>query len=202
MARHRLALLIALAGAAGVANGADAQGFVDPVKPWPGAPGRSGPSPDEIINSLSPHAANAGPRGIRLRPQNAPSSSTSFSVGFSSGSADLSNEARATLDQVGGILADGNSGGAKVLIEGHSDTVGNRAANLALSQRRASAVQQYLVTMFGIAPDRVKSVGVGPDQLLVATPDQTPEARNRRASIAILAPSRPPAAAVQPPAKP
>lgn len=193
-ASHRLALLVALIGSVAVADGAAAQSFVDPVKPWPGPPG--GPGSDQIIHSLTPPDARYS-RGIRLT-----SPSTPFTVGFSTGSADLSNGARVTLDQVGEILADSASAGSRILIEGHSDTVGNRDANLALSQQRAAAVQQYLVSKFDIAADRIETIGVGTDHLLVATHDHTPEARNRRVSIMILAPNQPPASAAQPPSKP
>jgi OOP family OmpA-OmpF porin len=201
MASRCPVLLIALAISVGVANGAAAQPSVDPVTPWPGAPGRNGPTQDEIINSLTPHGGHYA-RGIRPGDASRASASASLTIGFPSGSARLTNEARATLDGVGKILAERASAGDRFLIEGHSDTVGNQAANLALSQRRAEAVTQYLESKFGIAADRLETIGVGPDHLLVATTDRTPEARNRRVSITIIAPPPTPASPVQPQARP
>ena len=51
------------------------------------------------------------------------------------------------------------------LIVGHADAVGDRLANLTLSQKRAEAVQRALVTTFGITPTRVIAVGLGEEQL-------------------------------------
>jgi len=202
MARCRVAALVALVGSIGAADAAVFPSSVDPVKPWPG-PGSGGLTTDQIINSLRPAGPGAGyTRGIRSPSAQPPSSATSVTVGFSSGSAELSNEARATLNQAGKMLADHASAGSRILVEGHSDTVGARAANLALSERRASAVQQYLVSKFGIAQDRLETVGFGADSLLVATPAQTPEARNRRVSISVLDKPQPAPTTAQPPAEP
>jgi OOP family OmpA-OmpF porin len=53
-------------------------------------------------------------------------------------------------------------------IEGHTDSVGGRAGNLILSQRRAQAVADYLVAM-GVARDRLEINGYGPDRPLPGT---------------------------------
>ena len=71
----------------------------------------------------------------------------------------------------------------RFMIEGHTDTVGRRDLNLDLSERRAQAVRQYLISNFGIDPARLNAAGRGQDDLLIQTPDQTPEARNRRVQI-------------------
>jgi len=47
----------------------------------------------------------------------------------------------------------------------------------------SAAVASYLETKFGIAANRLQAVGVGEADLLVPTPDQTPELRNRRVHI-------------------
>ena len=74
----------------------------------------------------------------------------------------------------------------RFLIEGHTDTVGDRAANQSLSERRAAAVVGYLVTKFHIPAERLSAKGLGEDALLVPTPDQTPERRNRRVHVVNL----------------
>jgi outer membrane protein OmpA-like peptidoglycan-associated protein len=53
----------------------------------------------------------------------------------------------------------------KFLIVGHTDAVGDRKSNLTLSQKRADAVREALVTTFGISPARIFSVGLGEEQL-------------------------------------
>src|SRR6478752_1650752 len=69
----------------------------------------------------------------------------------------------------------------KFLIVGHTDAVGDRKSNLTLSQKRADAVRDALVTTFGIAPARIVSVGLGEEQLQNRkNPDA---AANRRVQI-------------------
>ena len=48
-----------------------------------------------------------------------------------------------------------------VVVEGHTDAVGSDTYNLQLSQRRAAAVKDYLVSVHGIAAGRLKDVGFG-----------------------------------------
>ena len=71
-------------------------------------------------------------------------------------------------------------------IEGHTDTVGPKDYSRALSERRAEAVVAYIRQKSGIDDSRLVSVGLGSDPLLVPTPDQTPEARNRRVKVVNL----------------
>jgi outer membrane protein OmpA-like peptidoglycan-associated protein len=47
------------------------------------------------------------------------------------------------------------------VVEGHTDAIGTDAYNIELSQRRAAAVKQYLVTVHGIEPERLKHIGFG-----------------------------------------
>ena len=50
-------------------------------------------------------------------------------------------------------------------IEGHTDSVGTRTSNLALSQRRAQSVADFLVAM-GVGRERLEVMGYGPDRPL------------------------------------
>jgi outer membrane protein OmpA-like peptidoglycan-associated protein len=68
-------------------------------------------------------------------------------------------------------------------IEGHTDTVGTPAMNKALSDRRAAAVASYLESKFSVAAARLETVGLGETDLLVPTPPQTAEPRNRRVRV-------------------
>ncbi|MHB2168710.1 OmpA family protein [Alsobacter sp. R-9] len=69
----------------------------------------------------------------------------------------------------------------KFLIVGHTDATGGREFNLKLSEQRAAAVVEALVTTFGIAQSRLISVGLGEEQLQDRThPDA---AVNRRVQI-------------------
>jgi outer membrane protein OmpA-like peptidoglycan-associated protein len=62
-------------------------------------------------------------------------------------------------------------------IEGHTDSIGGRAMNLALSQRRAQSVASFLVGM-GVARERLEVMGYGPDRPLPGL--RTTDGENRR----------------------
>lgn len=118
-------------------------------------------------------------RGVKPRPT-AAKPQASLIVLFASGSADLTGDGRAQLDQVGIALKDARLNGAHFRIEGHTDTKGDAATNQALSERRARAVVSYLVAQHGLDRGRFQAVGMGKQGLAVQTPDQTDEPRNRR----------------------
>jgi outer membrane protein OmpA-like peptidoglycan-associated protein len=71
---------------------------------------------------------------------------------------------------------------AKIRVIGHTDTVGSKAYNLALSKRRAETVKSFLVAN-GIPAAGITTEGVGFADLLVPTPPGVPELKNRRAQI-------------------
>jgi outer membrane protein OmpA-like peptidoglycan-associated protein len=67
------------------------------------------------------------------------------------------------------------------LIEGHTDAVGSRGANQALSEARAASLARVLVRYFGVPRRAVETIGYGEDYLLVPTPYA--EWRNRRVTL-------------------
>ena len=74
---------------------------------------------------------------------------------------DLSPEAQATLRQQAALLQ--NYPQVVVTIEGHADERGTREYNLALGERRADAVRNYL-TALGVSPDRVTVISYGKER--------------------------------------
>jgi OOP family OmpA-OmpF porin len=66
-----------------------------------------------------------------------------------------------------------------VIVEGYTDGVGSRAANLALAQRRARWVMDYLVTK-GVAAERITAVARGESGILCADRSAACQSRNRR----------------------
>jgi outer membrane protein OmpA-like peptidoglycan-associated protein len=54
--------------------------------------------------------------------------------------------------------------GWRLLIKGHTDSIGKADYNLRLSQRRADSVRAALVNQYGIAPDRLETQGLGSSQ--------------------------------------
>lgn len=151
---------------------------------------QSSPSPEQIIKSLTPTSASGATRGIRIAPgathaSQTPASapSVSLTVNFPTGSSELTPDARRVLDNLGRALSDQTLASYRFRIEGHTDTVGTREYNKELSERRAAAVVDYLATNFRVDPNRVQAVGMGENGLLIPTPDQTPEPRNRRVQV-------------------
>jgi outer membrane protein OmpA-like peptidoglycan-associated protein len=72
------------------------------------------------------------------------------------------------------------------IIKGHTDDVGEEAANRKLSQERAESVRAVLISL-GIAPERIKAIGYGESAPKVR--GQTVEARalNRRVEVELVA---------------
>jgi OmpA-OmpF porin, OOP family len=70
-------------------------------------------------------------------------------------------------------------------IEGHTDSYGGDGANLALSQKRADAVKQYLVSNLHIDPSRVHAVGYGETRPVANNETEEGRARNRRIDVII-----------------
>lgn len=71
--------------------------------------------------------------------------------------------------------------GYKILIVGHTDAKGNRKYNLELSQKRADAIRDALVTTFQVAPNRLVALGLGAEQL--RDPKHPDAAINRRVQL-------------------
>lgn len=127
-------------------------------------------------------------------------------ITFDTAKARIRPRSRKTLDKAAATLRE--YAGIRIRIEGHTDDRGKRDKNLTLSQKRADAVKWYLVDK-GIAPDRIDTVGHGPD--VPVDPKKTAKARakNRRIEFHIVfqSPSAPvpvpvPAAPVEPPPLP
>jgi len=74
---------------------------------------------------------------------------------------------------------------AKVVIEGHTDNVGNDAYNLNLSAERARAVQQYLLANMGLVEDRVQALGYGEERPIANNDTDEGRVQNRRIDVVI-----------------
>ena len=74
---------------------------------------------------------------------------------------------------------------ASVVVEGHTDANGSDSANLILSQDRADAVKQYIVTNFGRNPELISSIGYGEAKPVATNETAEGRARNRRIDLII-----------------
>ena len=98
-------------------------------------------------------------------------------VEFESGSTNLTPMGLGILDDMAGVLQ--RVGNKPVLITGHTDNVGNSTANLALSNKRAEAVKQYLIGR-NINASRLSTTGKGDSDPIASNDNEEGRTRNRR----------------------
>lgn len=99
-------------------------------------------------------------------------------VFFTVDSTTLTQEAQAVLRQQAVWLM--NNPGYTAIVEGHADEQGTREYNLGLSERRANAAKDFLVTQ-GVAPNRLLVNFYGKDRPVAVCPDESCWSQNRRA---------------------
>lgn len=99
-------------------------------------------------------------------------------VFFAVDQSNLSGEATATLQGQANWLNTNTD--YAVIVEGHADEQGTREYNLALGARRASAVQNYLISQ-GVASNRIRTVSYGKERPIEVCSDEACYSRNRRA---------------------
>jgi outer membrane protein OmpA-like peptidoglycan-associated protein len=109
-----------------------------------------------------------------------------IAVHFRNGSARLSPAAKAEINAVADVVSE-NLNGWMVAVEGYADSTGRTARNTSLSERRAKAVIDYLVTKHGVPPYRVvQPFGYGSSDPVAANNTRQGRSLNRRAEIRVL----------------
>ncbi|MDG5494233.1 MULTISPECIES: peptidoglycan-associated lipoprotein Pal [Azospirillaceae] len=98
-------------------------------------------------------------------------------VFFGFDKSDLTPEATATLDRQAAWLKQYQ--GVTVTVEGHADERGTREYNLALGERRATAVKNYL-TALGVDGARVQTISYGKERPAVVGSNEAAWTQNRR----------------------
>lgn len=149
----------------------------------------------DIICGLDPHCTQPLSRefrGVTVTPGPAGSDplSVNLYVNFAYDSAELTSDARITLDRLGYALVDDRLKPFSFMIEGHTDAKGGAAYNQTLSEQRARAVQRYLVENFAIPESRLVARGFGKTRLL--DPSRPEDGVNRRVQVVNLTVGAPP----------
>ena len=103
-------------------------------------------------------------------------------VYFGFDSSELAGEAQATLDRQAAFLNVNPT--MVVIIEGHADERGTREYNLALGDRRAVAVRDYLLAK-GLNAARVRTVSYGKERPAVSGSNEESWEKNRRAATVL-----------------
>jgi len=101
---------------------------------------------------------------------------------FSTNKSVILPQSYALLGEIANVLQ--TRPGVQIRIEGHTDSRGKRASNLALSQARAESVRQYLVGL-GIDASRLEAIGFGPDQPIETNKTAAGREKNRRVEFFI-----------------
>jgi outer membrane protein OmpA-like peptidoglycan-associated protein len=107
-----------------------------------------------------------------------------FGLSFASGSSDLREEHVPLLTKVEKVLKMFPE--SKLMVEGHTDDLGERSTNMRLSERRAIAVMQYIRKKVAIPADKISAIGYGPDKPIGTNTTYEGRAKNRRIDIIIF----------------
>jgi outer membrane protein OmpA-like peptidoglycan-associated protein len=130
-------------------------------------------------------------------------------INFDTNKATIRRESHRILDEVVKVLKS-HAELKQLKVEGHTDNVGAAAYNKDLSQRRAQAVVNYLVSK-GVPKERLVAEGFGLDRPVAPNTTALGRAKNRRVEFTVLqegadapgaAPATPPKAAAPPASKP
>jgi outer membrane protein OmpA-like peptidoglycan-associated protein len=104
-------------------------------------------------------------------------------INFPSGRSNIDSSSTALMRKVQQALA--LFPDSSIVVEGHTDANGSDSANLILSQDRADAVKQYLVTQFGTNAEKISSIGYGEARPVATNETAAGRARNRRIDLVI-----------------
>jgi len=159
----------------------------EPEKPAPAPEPVVQPAPPPPPVAAKPAPPPPAPQPVaKPEPPKKPAVITFTSTGlFEFNKTVLTKEARAKLDQE--VVARAKDLGAISLvhIDGHADRLGSAQYNQKLSEKRADAVQAYLVSK-GFDVSRMETLGSGKTNQVKSCPDQ----KDRKALIECLAPNR------------
>ena len=170
-------------------------------QPAPAVVPASGPNPDSIRRAQEAEAARlaaedaarrkaAADAAAAAEARNAAGTTASLRttllamVHFEVDQSDLRVEDRTILDAKVPILQ--ANPGVALRISGHTDERGSDEYNLALGQRRASAVKAYLVQR-GVAESRIETISYGEERPIAQGSDEGAWSQNRRAEFEITA---------------
>jgi len=106
--------------------------------------------------------------------------SVALYINFDTGKSSISSESQTLVEELYKMVNANPS--LKIMVEGHTDNVGNQGSNQTLSEQRAASVKQALVSK-GIAPERISTKGFGQDKPISDNTTEEGKAKNRRVEI-------------------
>jgi outer membrane protein OmpA-like peptidoglycan-associated protein len=111
-----------------------------------------------------------------------PSQSVHFILYFKTDSTDLLPASAGMLSEIAATIR--RQASKHISVVGHTDTMGDKAYNLALSRRRATTVKDRLVSM-GIDEASLEVTSHGEENPIVNTADNVANAKNRRVEVVV-----------------
>ena len=106
---------------------------------------------------------------------------TLYGIYFDTGKADVKPESEAALKEISKLLKDNAT--LKLYVVGHTDNTGTLEVNMKLSQDRAVAVVNALVSKYSVNASRLKACGDGPTAPLASNDSEEGRAMNRRVEL-------------------
>ena len=122
---------------------------------------------------------------IPLQPIEPNAAITLKNIFFETNRYDIKPESEPELNEVVQLMKDNPT--LRIQISGHTDNSGKPADNRTLSENRAKAVTNYLITR-GVAPGRLSAKGFGETQPVADNATPEGRARNRRTELTVVAP--------------
>jgi len=122
-------------------------------------------------------------KNIPLQPIEVNASIVLKNIFFDFSKYDLKAESQVELDKVVQLMQDNST--VKIQIEGHTDNVGKAADNIKLSENRAKAVVNYLVSK-NISVTRLISKGFGATKPMADNKSEEGKAQNRRTELKVV----------------
>lgn len=106
----------------------------------------------------------------------------SFTLYFKTGTTTIMDVSKAELEELFAEVASRKA--VEVQITGHTDTAGTLANNDKLSTQRAEVIKEMLISE-GLQSNFIRAVGRGERELLIQTPDNVHEGKNRRVEVIV-----------------
>jgi len=149
--------------------------------PWPDTDGDGVLDKDDKCPNEAGTVANNGCPEVKPTPEVVKALNTyARSILFDTGKASFKEETDAVLQAMVVIFKEYPR--ADFAIEGHTDSVGSKSTNQALSSRRANAVRDYLIAN-GINADRLTANGFGEDNPIATNKTRAGRSENRRVEV-------------------
>ncbi len=135
------------------------------------------PAPVQAVQPAAPAAEAAEAAEVEQALQ------VGAQIHFETGTANLTGQSKMYLDKVVTTLKSMPT--LRIRVEGHTDSMGDDAANLRISQQRADAVRSFLISM-GVPADRLEAVGYGETRPIASNQTAEGRARNRRTAFEVI----------------